>query len=58
MNNYNKNANFEKIRRRLNKIHKDLESIKMQFENFPELIDSIIEKEIDKEMKNYLKKMH
>ena len=58
MNNYNKNANFEKIRRRLNKIHKDLESIKMQFENFPELIDSIIEKELDKEMKNYLKKMH
>jgi len=50
----NKNANFEKIGERLNKIHNDLESIKSQFEKFPELINVIIDKELDKEMKNYL----
>ena len=58
MYNYNKNANFEKIRKRLNKIHKDLENIKTQFEKFPELIDNTIDKELDKEMKNYLKKLN
>ena len=51
----NKNANFEKIGERLNKIHNDLESIKTQFENFPELISDTIDKELDREMKNYLK---
>ena len=51
----NKNANFEKIGERLNKIHNDLESIKTQFENFPKLISDTIDKELDREMKNYLK---
>ena len=51
----NKNANFEKIGERLNKIHNDLESIKTQFEKFPELISDTIDKELDREMKNYLK---
>ena len=34
---------------------KDSESIKTQFENFPELISDTIDKELDREMKNYLK---
>ena len=49
-----KNANFDKIRERLNKIHKDLENIKTQFDNFPKLIDKTIDNELDNEMKNYL----
>ena len=54
INSYYKNANFEKIRERLNKIHKDLENIKTQFENFPQLIENTINLEIDDEIKNYL----
>ena len=49
-----KNANFEKIRERLNKIYNDLEIIKTKFENFHELIDNTIDRALDKEMKNYL----
>ena len=54
INSYYKNANFEKIRERLNKIHKDLENIKTQFDNFPQLIENTVNLEIDNEMKNYL----
>ena len=49
-----KNANFEKIRERLNKIHNDLEIIKTKIENFPELIDNTIDKVMDEELRNYL----
>ena len=51
---YYKNANFDKIRERLSKIHKDLENIKTQFEKFPELINNTIDKELDSEMEIYL----
>ena len=54
INSFYKNANFEKIRERLNKIHKDLESIKTQFDNFPQLIENTVNFEIEDEMKSYL----
>ena len=54
INSFYKNANFEKIRERLSKIHKDLENIKTQFENIPQLIKDTVELEIETEMKSYL----
>ena len=54
INSFYKNANFEKIRIRLSKIHKDLENIKTQFENLPQLIENTVDLEIEDEMRNYL----
>jgi hypothetical protein len=53
INSFYKNANFEKIRERLNKIHKDLESIKTQFDNFPQLIENTVNFEIEDEITSF-----